>query len=967
MLEEFSAELRIESVEVNPFVLSLRINNLALDNPQGEPTVRIGEFFTNFQLSSIFKLAITLDEFRLSATELYVARDEFGEMNFAYLLAEGTATTQPDPHAGDNERGILPLLVYQFIIDDFIVHWLDEAPSDPIRTKLGPIAIDIKGLNTLPDQSGEQIVVIDTQNLGTLSWQGDLQLNPLRSSARASLEGAQFEILSAYLREAAGVDIVGGNAGFELDYEVAINEDGQFSARIDNLDLNLRELLVNTYADGSGFDFAGENAQLLNIAAIDLSGGKIQWPAQTVSVESILIEDPVIDVSRDEAGIFNLQPVAGANEQEVITDNTQDITQAGSIDTNWQVSIDQFAVENLVTNFIDNSLSSAAKLGITRTNLRINDITNTAGASFQLMLDLESQTGGSVSLAGDFSVLPRPLVNFDLAVSSLALDGINPYIAEFANLNLQTGDINLQARIIHNADEVFAYSGNFGLDELLLVESIDNQRLASWQSFIADNIELSLSQSRLDISQLQFNQPYGDILIDQNGRLNFGQVVKQPDEAINDNLADSNPEVASTDSSTANETLSVQIGGITVDDASADFTDLNLPLPFAVTIEGLNGKVTTISNRSIEPAEVSFEGKVDEYGFARVDGFITPLEPQRNTDIRLTFENIDVPKFTPYSIPFAGREIASGTLDLALGYQIKDSQLIGDNNMVLRDFELGDETPHPDALDIPLGLAVALLKDPSGKIDIDLPVTGNVDDPEFSYAGVVWRALGNLLVKIVVSPFNLLGNLLGVEASELESVSFIAGRSDLTPPELQRTQKLAEALSLRPELLLVIGGVYEEQADGLALRSALVNQQVESEITRLTETGDPSIQYAEHRRKTLETLLTIQLGETQATTQLAELVSRFTSETVIEGQTEPTVEFDNLAYVNAIYQQLIELQKLDTDDLQQLADARAQSLQSALVSIDASLQARIKVDGQQSISVADDDVIRMPVSLEARP
>ena len=126
-----------------------------------------------------------------------------------------------------------------------------------------------------------------------------------------------------------------------------------------------------------------------------------------------------------------------------------------------------------------------------------------------------------------------------------------------------------------------------------------------------------------------------------------------------------------------------------------------------------------------------------------------------------------------------------------------------------------------------------MLKDADGKIDLDLPVRGNVDDPEFSYGSVIWGALGNLLLKVVTSPFAALGNLLGIEASELEAVNFLAGRSDLTPPEMQRAGKLAEALALRPELQLMIAGVYDAAADGLALRTARFDGILELQITEL--------------------------------------------------------------------------------------------------------------------------------------
>jgi hypothetical protein len=254
-----------------------------------------------------------------------------------------------------------------------------------------------------------------------------------------------------------------------------------------------------------------------------------------------------------------------------------------------------------------------------------------------------------------------------------------------------------------------------------------------------------------------------------------------------------------------------------VSDAAADFADRSLPLPFDAKIAALNGEISTIATTSSEPSTVKMEGSVDEFGRVQVSGTVTPLDPAANTDIRVAFENVDMPKFSAYSIPFAGQEISSGRLDLDLGYAISEGALVGENRVVLRDFELGDKVEHPGAMSLPLGLAVALLKDPDGRIDLDVPVRGDVNDPEFKYGAVVAKALFNLITKIVTSPFALLGNLVGAEAGELEYLVFEPGRADLSPPEIEKAGKIAEALGLRPQLALQIGGVYAPDNDAAAL------------------------------------------------------------------------------------------------------------------------------------------------------
>jgi len=961
MQQDFDAELRVEKIEFNPYVLSLRISGLELDNPEGEPTARLGEAFANFQLSSLFRLTWTFDEIRFSSPELFVARDKSGVMDFSYLLNSADEEVD-DVVATDDEDSSLPhALVFNFAIENFVVNWSDQFPVDPVDTRFGPIDIDIKELNTLPNRSGQQTVVIAAEDIGTLSLSGDLQLNPLQSSGHARLEDSQFPLLSAYIRHQTGLDIVDGSADLELDYEVHQTVAGELKAGVTNFNLTFTDIAINSYADGTGFDFSGEDRQILLLPEIRLSEGQFHWPEQTVSLGSISIDKPQINMSRDKNGVFNLEPrempseTQSAGAETVASENDQ-----GDPADQWQLSIGNLAVNGLLLNLLDQTVTPEAKLGITEFNLSVSDISNLPGKHFPTSLSLQALSGGQVSLKGEVSVLPELLFDLDVDIDAVQLTGVNPYIRQQANLNMDSGAVNLEGHISGSSEEPLLFKGDLEIVDLDIAESINKERLASWKRFKADKIVFSSAKQQLDISRLHFDELYGDILIDEDSNLNVGQIKKTDPEVADAGQAANDTETKAEGTDSA---FKLRIGDIVLANASANFSDLSLPLPFAVKIDALNGKLTTISTESSEPSEVSFEGKVNEYGLARVSGFVTPLKPVENTDLLVAFENINVPSLTPYSIPFSGREIASGKLDLKLGYQVKDSEMVGANSIVLRNFEIGDEVPHPDALDLPLGLAVALLKDANGKIDLDLPVRGNVDDPEFSYGGVVSKALGKSLTKIISSPFSALGNILGLEASELEHVKFLDGRSDLTPPEMEKTAMLAEALSLRPELQLSIAGVFDSAADGLALRTAQLDTILEQRLTEVAAASDPETQYADQRRMALEQLFGEQLSADVATPKLQELRQQFTTMVEVEGQTEPTASFDSLAFANELRDQLIGLQVIDDNDLAALASARSEALRTALLAIDESLQERVLITENVAVTRKDEQPIKMKITL----
>ena len=290
--------------------------------------------------------------------------------------------------------------------------------------------------------------------------------------------------------------------------------------------------------------------------------------------------------------------------------------------------------------------------------------------------------------------------------------------------------------------------------------------------------------------------------------------------------------------------------------------------------------------------------------------------------------------------------------------------MTGENKIVLRDLELGEKVPHPGALSLPLGLAVALLKDSEGKIDIDLPVRGNVDDPDFRYGGVVLKALGSLIVKIVASPFALLGNLLGVDASELESIAFLFGRADLTPPEIEKAGMLADALAIRPELVLEIRGVIDREADGLALKTARLDEIIEERIATMTSADTDQAMFSQQQKSVLEQLFAESNLAADPAAALNALRIEYSSDAENNNDT-PVEQFDELAYTINLRHQLNVAQPLAESELAELANQRASNTRAAILQANAELDERIHVGRPQAAAVDSDDTVRMKVILRS--
>jgi uncharacterized protein involved in outer membrane biogenesis len=955
--ELYGAELRIDKVAVNPFVLSLRIDGLQMDDPDGSAFAQLEQFYGNFQLSSLFRWALTFAEIRFDSPELFLVRDQAGNLNLSFLTATD-ATAEEDTI--DDESSMLRLIVHDFSVNEASTHWNDAVPQEPVVTTFGPVNARIFDLNTLPQREGQQEVVITTETTGTLSWSGSLQLNPLKSAGHASIRGSHFPLLSAYIRDSAGFEVVRGNADVDLDYAIDTLEDGNLSAKVDGFNLAFSNVLLRTFGitgdDGSDID-----RDVLNVPGFRIDGGTLRFPEQTVAIGSIGVDDSVLSLYRDASGQLNIVPRYADTEElvdEVIElENTEE-------QTPWSVSLESFDIRRMAVGLIDDSVTPKSELGLQELSINVSAINNKPATQFPTTISMRTGDGGNITSNGTIGALPNPVADLDVVVEGISLALLHPYIKSLADVNLDSGAFGMSAKMHTGPGEPLSLNGDIAVTNFLITETDEGSRLGSWETFALNQVALSLGKEELGISEIRIDRPYGDIFIAEDGSVNLGRVAPGVQTVEESDEAEPVATVAEVKESTELP-LDVTIGRVVINDAAADFADFSLPLPFDAKIAALNGTLTTIASASSEPSEVALEGKVDEFGLVQISGSITPLDVPFNTDVKIRFENVAMPKFSAYTVAFAGRQIASGKLDLDLGYTVKESELVGENKVVLRDFELGEKIDHPGAMSLPLGLAVALLKDPDGSIDIDVPVRGNIDDPSFRYGRVIGKALVNLVVKIVASPFALLGKLVGAEADELEYIAFQDGRADLTPPEQEKAGKLAEALSLRPELNIEIHGVVNRDADGLALRTARLDEQVEAQIGELTAEDGSDAMYAERRTEVLKDIFARSVAAEEQEIVLAELRAKFTTTAPIEEGEKSLETFDELAYSAEIRRLLIDAQELAESDFVTLASERAANVDAAIIAANPELGGQTVVGDSQAVEKDKDDAIRMKVILTA--
>lgn len=371
----------------------------------------------------------------------------------------------------------------------------------------------------------------------------------------------------------------------------------------------------------------------------------------------------------------------------------------------------------------------------------------------------------------------------------------------------------------------------------------------------------------------------------------------------------------------------VTVERVRLENGVVDFADFSLVLPFATRIHQCKGSANSISSEPASKTALKFDGRVGEFGQAKASGSLMPFAPKRFTDITVLFRNVAMAPLSPYTATFAGRTIASGKLNLDLEYKIKESELAGKNSVVMEDFTLGERVESPTAMSLPLDLAIALLTDSQGKIDLAVPINGNVDHPEFSYGGVIRQAIFNLLSKVVTAPFRALASLFGSGTKNPDAILFEPGSADVTPPEQEKLKAVNGVLDKKKQLVLTVHGGFDPALDGTALKTAHIRQSLAQKLGAKLRAGEEPDPVAFDNGKTQRALESL-AGDEGLKTALAEYEKATGNKAK---RVDPALALigkgsEDSDFYQALFAYLVKSAPLPLKELEALADQRGKAI-----------------------------------------
>ncbi len=632
---------------------------------------------------------------------------------------------------------------------------------------------------------------------------------------RIRATGLRAQPYRAYWRSAFDANIDGG----AIDVDAALNvqrgadEASRIEWRIENGEVGVGSTRVNLASDrkspfvaldslrARGISIAGYPRRA-SIAALDAAALKVTLRKSASGWNVLNAMPPAV-------------PAASSNEPVL----------SASPPAPWKFDLASLNIAGGVS-VQDETGTKPLRIFVNPMTLSASGLSNDAAASAGVKLQSTINRSGRLSIDG--TVVPMAKRG-DIQIDARELDlaALDALTTKFLNVELASGGLTYRGGVSFDAatpSVVSKFAGRVLVTNFLALDKVNGAEFARWRTLAVDGIDARLGKGStvVNVGGVALSDYYARMIVNANGRLNFQDVIARKDSAGND-VSLTTPTVAPASVGTArpsDEAAPIyRLGKMTLAGGNINFTDNFVRPNYTANLTDMTGTLSAVSSDVPAPASVTLRGRVDGDAPVAIDGRVNPLSKPIFLDMAGSAKGIELTRLTPYAAKYAGYAIDKGKLSMEIKYFVENNKLKADNRVFLDQLTFGEQVESPTATKLPVRLAVALLKNSRGEIDVNLPIEGSIDDPEFSVGGIILQVLINLLSKAVTSPFALLGAAVG-GGDELGTIEFVPGSPLLDEKSREKIEKLATALKDRPDLKLDITGRVDPNVDAEGIRRA---------------------------------------------------------------------------------------------------------------------------------------------------
>jgi hypothetical protein len=700
---------------------------------------------------------------------------------------------------------------------------------------LSEATVSLEGLSTEPGRPAALVASARTDAGETFKNTGTVSMEPLALEGTLSVDGVPLKRYTALLDEFAPIAMDDGVLALETRYRYATGKD------------------ANTTLSGLSVE--------VKTPRLRKKGEKEPF----FKAESLSIADTSLDLAKHEFVLGRLESAGGTLAVVREKDGNADLLKLvprpapgapPAPSAPWDVILKKIALRGYTVKMDDRSLSRPARYALTKTELVLEDISTAKGSKGSLAVRFGVDGKGTASTKGAIGFQPM-FADLRVDVDGVDLVPIEAYVLQDLRLDLAKGAVSAGGTLAIREDASgkasVVYAGNTVVADVLALDQSSQREFVKWETLSASGLKAGYNPVFFEAKRVAVAGLGCDITIESDGTLNLRKVTGRPEPADEDESVAAPgaapaqapvpahapaPMEGGGDAKGAPAVLPVRIDELTLQGGRIGLADHLVKPNYAATLGNLGGRVTGLSSADGTVARLDLRGNLASHSPLEVSGAINPLAAAQFADVKASFRDVDLPSFTPYSGKYAGYAIAGGSLTLEVAYKLENRKLSASNHFLVNQFAFGEKVESKDATKLPVRLAVSLLKDKDGVIDLDLPIEGSLDDPKFRVGRVIWKILGNLIAKAATAPFALLGKLLGGKGEEYASVDFADGVATLDEAARKKLDALGKALHDRPNLKLQAAGRFSGEKDLEGLRSVRVERKLKAQkLSELAKKG----------------------------------------------------------------------------------------------------------------------------------
>ncbi len=745
----------------------------------------------------------------IESPELNLLRNANGDLNILSLISEKAEKKSDRQNKGSKK----PLIEAESIVLNKGKVFFTDKIKGNFRTDLEDLSIKISGFSTQENKKTRAETSFKSESGEHFRLTSLFSIVPFEASGAVELSDVVIKKYAPYFQDNILFGVRSGGVDLNADY-LYVNSNTSPLIKVTGLRAKLKSLRLGK---------KGESEDFLSLPSLVIDNSSIDWQKREVVIGHLTTENGKIAVRRYHNGKWNLATLTSdAGDNKAKTEKRI----SGHADKKWAVTVKSCYFNRYAFRLDDMAPDQAVKLEADRVAIRAENISTIRNRRGNVDLSLVLNGRGKISAKGSLGIEPT-LSNMRVALKNIPIVPFQPYLTDRINIYITDGSLFSEGLMSLKYDTQkgvnITYQGEASLNRFASADKIKADDFLKWETLHLDKMDIGYKPLSVKIGEVALSDFYSRIIINSDGTMNVQNIIKKEDkpEELDEPAQPAGP---------AKEPIEkrMDIDKVTVQGGTINFSDYYIKPNYSANFYEIGGRISGLSSEENRFADVNLRGKLNNYAPLEITGKINPLRDDLFVDLSVSFKDMDLSPVTPYSGKYLGYTVEKGKLSLNLEYLIVNRKLDSENKIFIDQLTLGDKVSSHEATKLPVKLAIALLKNSRGEISLDMPVSGSLDDPEFSTGRVIIKMLVNLLVKAATSPFALLGAIFG-GGEEMSYVEFDFGSSRLNEQSINKLEKLGKALNERPSLRVDMVGHVDIDKDREGLRKYIFDRKIKAQ------------------------------------------------------------------------------------------------------------------------------------------